>query len=296
METKVLAVNPMDLILSDSSMGAIFKMGELMAGCKATMPDHLRGNTGDCVAIVMQAHQWGMNPFAVAQKTHLVNGTLGYESQLVNAVISSSTAVQGRFKYKAVGDWSQVAKKGWGLAEEKGLGVQVGAFLAGDDEITWGETVWLATVGTRNSPLWKTAPYQQLCYLSLKYWSRLYTPDVLLGVYDKEDIEQPSERKEREINPAQHKASDLNTMFSDTKKEAPKKQAAAEPEFIPKEENNAPTQFQLIKDHISSVVDAQGYGEAAAMYNKALEQKSCSVDDLNALLALLNALHAKLSA
>jgi hypothetical protein len=38
----------------------------------------------------MQAAQWGMNPFAVAQKTHVVNGTLGYEAQLVNAVVSSS--------------------------------------------------------------------------------------------------------------------------------------------------------------------------------------------------------------
>jgi hypothetical protein len=37
----------------------------------------------------MQAAQWGMNPFAVAQKTHVVNGTLGYEAQLVNAVVSS---------------------------------------------------------------------------------------------------------------------------------------------------------------------------------------------------------------
>ena len=188
---------PMDLILNDNAMGAIFKMGELMANCKATIPAHLKGNTGDCVAIVMQAHQWGMNPFAVAQKTHLVNGTLGYESQLVNAVISSSTAVQGRFKYRPVGDWSKVAKKGWGLSEENGLGVQVGAILSGENEITWGETVWLATVGTRNSPLWKTAPYQQLCYLALKYWSRLYTPDVLLGVYDKEDIEQPTDHRTR---------------------------------------------------------------------------------------------------
>jgi hypothetical protein len=44
------------------------------------------------MAIVMQAMQWGMNPYAVAQKTHLVNGVLGYEAQLVNAVIASSSA------------------------------------------------------------------------------------------------------------------------------------------------------------------------------------------------------------
>lgn len=52
------------------------------------------------MAIVMQAMQWGMNPYAVAQKTHTVNGVLGYEAQLVNAVIASSSAIHGRFHYR----------------------------------------------------------------------------------------------------------------------------------------------------------------------------------------------------
>jgi 3-hydroxymyristoyl/3-hydroxydecanoyl-(acyl carrier protein) dehydratase len=60
-----------------------------MADSKATVPAHLAGKPADCLAVTMQA-QWGMNPFAVAQKTHVVNGTLGYEAQLVNAVVSSS--------------------------------------------------------------------------------------------------------------------------------------------------------------------------------------------------------------
>ncbi|VFS64074.1 RecT family [Kluyvera cryocrescens] len=61
-----------------------------MADSKATVPAHLAGKPADCLAVTMQAAQWGMNPFAVAQKTHVVNGTLGYEAQLVNAVVSSS--------------------------------------------------------------------------------------------------------------------------------------------------------------------------------------------------------------
>ncbi|MCV5532933.1 recombinase RecT, partial [Escherichia coli] len=64
----------------------------LMAQAAVTVPEHLRGNPADCMAIIMQAMQWGMNSYAVAQKTHLVNGVLGYEAQLVNAVISSSNA------------------------------------------------------------------------------------------------------------------------------------------------------------------------------------------------------------
>lgn len=51
----------------------------------------------------------------------------------------------------------------------------------------------------RNSTLWADDPRQQLAYLAVKRWSRLYCPDVLLGVYTPDELE---ERTEREINPA----------------------------------------------------------------------------------------------
>jgi hypothetical protein len=157
------------------------------------IPAHLRGKPSDCLAIVMQAARWGMDPFAVAQKTHLVNGTLGYEAQLVNAVISSSRVIEGRFKYEYGGDWE--GRKSGG---EEGLYVRVGAVLHGEIEVTWGENLYLADVTTRNSPLWKTNPKQQLAYLAMKYWARLYCPEVIMGVYTPDEM-QP--RTERDITP-----------------------------------------------------------------------------------------------
>lgn len=59
-----------------------------------------RRKPADCMAVAMQAAQWGMNPFAVAQKTHVVNGTLGYEAQLVNAVISTMSPTKDRINYE----------------------------------------------------------------------------------------------------------------------------------------------------------------------------------------------------
>ncbi|ECP2540867.1 hypothetical protein FZF29_12795 [Salmonella enterica subsp. enterica serovar Brunei] len=53
--------------------------------------------------------------------------------------------------------------------------------------------------GTRNSPLWVSNPKQQIAYLGVKYWARLYCPEVILGVYSPDEVEQ---REEREINPA----------------------------------------------------------------------------------------------
>ena len=160
-------------IFSPTGLQKLQAFAEVMALGKATVPAHLAGKPADCLAVALQAAQWGMNPYAVAQKTHAVNGTLGYEAQLVNAVITSSTAVQGRFKYEYGGDWEKFKPGAANAANERGLFVRVGAVLRGETEITWGEPLFLEFVTTRNSPLWKTAPKQQLAYLAVKYWARL---------------------------------------------------------------------------------------------------------------------------
>jgi hypothetical protein len=178
------------IITNDGNMNRLLSLARLMATSKVTVPKHLQGSEGDCMAIAIQAANWGMNPFAVAQKTHLVNGVLGYEAQLVNAVISASGAIVGGFEYE--------------YKDEGGLQCRVGAVVRGKSEITWGE--WLAekSVTTKNSPLWKTNPRQQLGYLQVKNWARLYAPGAILGVYTTDEL-QPAPQ-EIEINPRQNPA------------------------------------------------------------------------------------------
>ena len=64
------------LILDPQAMQNMVAFADFMCKAVITVPKHLQGNSGDCLAVTMQAMQWGMNPFAVAQKTHLVNATL----------------------------------------------------------------------------------------------------------------------------------------------------------------------------------------------------------------------------
>ncbi len=189
------------LLFDPVAMKQVMGLAEIMSSSKITVPRHFQGSTGDCVAVIMQAAQWGMNPFAVAQKTHIVSGNLGYEAQLVNAVVSSSKAIRGRFHYEYSGDWPN---NGSGNDEW----VRVGAILAGENEITWGERLYPAKVTTKNSPLWKTNPKQQAAYLAVKYWARLYCPDVILGVYSADEFE---DQPEREINPLSKHVDDQKT-------------------------------------------------------------------------------------
>ncbi|MNJ37775.1 RecT family protein [compost metagenome] len=194
------------LVLDGDSLDKMMRLADVMALGRATLPKHFNGNSADCLAVVMQSMQWKMNPFAVAQKTHLVNGVLGYEAQLVNAVITTCAPVVDRLHYEWYGDWEKVIGKfeirkgekgeyrvpGWKMADEEGLGVKVWATFRGEAEPRVLELL-LAQARTRNSTLWADDPRQQLAYLATKRWSRLYCPDVILGVYSPDELEETAQ-------------------------------------------------------------------------------------------------------
>ena len=160
-------------MLEGDSMDKMMRLAEQMATSRLSVPEHLRGNIGDCLAIITQAMLWNMNPFAVAQKTHIVSGRLGYEAQLVIAVVQNSGAIRGpiRFEYRGTDE------------------VRCGAVLRGEPEVTWGEWLSASSVTTKNSPLWKTNQRQQMSYLQAKNWARLYCPGAILGVYSVDELE-----------------------------------------------------------------------------------------------------------
>lgn len=197
-------------IFSPEGMDRLVRFANLMADSKATVPAHLAGKPADCLAVTMQAAQWGMNPFAVAQKTHVVNGTLGYEAQLVNAVVSSSNLLATRLNYKWDGDWSKVSGK---TDKSPSLTVTVWATLKGESEPRT-LTISMAQAGVRNSPLWEQDPRQQLAYLCVKRWARLHAPDVLLGVYTPDELQETAPRVERDITPPASTAAGMNQLIN----------------------------------------------------------------------------------
>ncbi|KMD15226.1 recombinase RecT [Klebsiella pneumoniae] len=196
MENKNIAVidqqapstmNNGSLLLNGDVMDRMLKIADVMSQGISTVPKHLQGKPSDCLAIVMQAARWGMDPYVVGQKTHVINGTLGYEAQLVSAVLTATGAIRGRFHYEYRG-------------EKDLMECRVGAVISGENDITWNEWLCVSEVTIKNSPLWKSNPKQQIGYLQVKYWARAYTPWAILGVYTPDELE---ERVEREINPTQ---------------------------------------------------------------------------------------------
>lgn len=208
-ELDMLLARPsaLSLAMDKDTMAGMQAMARMLAGAKLTVPDHLRGNEGDCLAVVMQATLWGMSPFAVAQKTHIVGGRLGYEAQLIVAALNTSGVLRDRFRVTVFGDWGRILgrfrnEKGSGGGvyqvatwdrdkDEVGLGIEVTNWARGASRPAT-TTLLLAQAGTRFSTLWATDPIQQLTYLAQKKWARVNTPEVLLGVYTPEEQAQIS--------------------------------------------------------------------------------------------------------
>lgn len=192
------------------SFDRVRSFAELMAKGAVSVPKHLRGNMGDCMAITIQALGWKMNPFAVAQKTHLSQGgALGYEAQLVSAILVSTGAIKEEPEYEMIGDWSKVLGKveeregkkrddgspggkyyvaTYTKKDEEGVGVIVRATMGSSGKVRE-LPVMMSQAYPRFSTQWATDPFQQLCYLAIRKWGRLNTPGAILGVYTAEELE-----------------------------------------------------------------------------------------------------------
>ena len=227
---EITTVSSTNLIMQGDSFDRVMTLANLMASGVATVPKHLQKNPADCAAVIMQAMLWNMNPFAVAQKTHLIGGVLGYEAQLVNAAINSLAPTIDRLHYEWLGDWSKIIGKfrelesktqkdthgnpskyrvpGWNIADEAGLCVKVWATLKGESEPRELE-LFMSQARVRNSPLWADDPKQQLAYLAIKRWSRLYCPDVIMGVYTPDEF--VDTHSEKDITPQGAEPEEIQT-------------------------------------------------------------------------------------
>lgn len=181
-----------NLTLTNSSGGInlqtldqVMELAKMMAVSGVAVRKHLRNNPGVCLAIAIQAFEWEMSPYAVANKSYVVNDEIAYEAQLVHAVILRRAPIKERPTATYSGD-----------GETRSICVQV--------ETTDGQTLDYQSpekgkIKVQNSPLWKADPDQQLHYYAVRALARRHFPDVILGIYTRDELEGA-----KDITPTQH--------------------------------------------------------------------------------------------
>lgn len=189
------------------SMGEAMEFAKMMAVSGPMVGKSFRGNPGACLGIAMQAWRVGMDPFPFSQKAYVVSDTIAYEAQLVAAIIHTRAPIEGKPTYSYSGEGVK-------------LSCTVSVKMIGDDEPKVMVSPEVSAITTKNSPLWKTDPRQQLAYYTIRNWARLYCPEIILGVYDVDEMEEAARaERARDITPKADAASALNA-FAGVKAEA----------------------------------------------------------------------------
>lgn len=198
-----------------SNMSQVFEFSKMMAIGGIAVRQHLRGNPGACLAVTIQAIEWRMSPFAVANKSYSVNNQLAYEAQLIHAVILMRAPLKGRPMFRFEGEGGARKCIVWGTLDD------------GTDQVVEYTSPAFDKITPKNSPLWKADPDQQHGYYSVRAFARRHFPDIILGVYAVDEISTPSDAP-RDVTPP--RPSIVQQMDHLSAPDAPETEKASEPE------------------------------------------------------------------
>ena len=156
----------------------LMDMANLMSTAGLMVKDIYRNNPGACMGLIAICAPYGLNPLQVSWKTFQTkaDGPIAYEAQVIVAMLNGSGAVQGGLRYRYEGEGQSRVCIASGV-------------LRGDREPVEVRSPMLGQITVKNSPLWKTDPDQQLAYYTGRSWARRYKPEMLLGVYDVDEMD-----------------------------------------------------------------------------------------------------------
>lgn len=158
------------------SMSEAMEFAKLMSLGRESVPKHCREAPGVCLSICVQALEWRISPLALANKSYVVNDRLCWESALYQTIVARRAPIVGRVKMEFSGEAAKRVCRVWAELDD-GTGIV---------EYT---SPQFAMINPKNSPLWKNDPDQQLFYYSVRSFARRHFPDVMMGVYTVDEMQ-----------------------------------------------------------------------------------------------------------
>ena len=184
--------------LAPQSLDQAIQFSNQMAAC-GLLPAHLKDSPGNCLRLVMQASEWGMNPFGVADATSVIHGKLMYEGKLTAAVINAKGGLSKRLNYIFDGEGSNRTLKVTGT-------------IRGEDEAREVDLTYSQACKINQNGQMQKNPDQQMCYIGARIWGRRHMPELMLGVYGDDEFskegnpdESPEPKAERPAPPKKSK-------------------------------------------------------------------------------------------
>lgn len=181
------------------NMMEVMNFAKLMSVSGLALPVHLRGNPGACLAVCTRALRFGFDPFALAEHSYTMvknvkNGnqwdkveTIAYDSFVIRGIIAAHAKLTGQIVYTYEGQGDErvciaTCQPPGAAAPIVHRSPTLGALKAARGRNDQGVI--------KGSPLWETKPDQQMGYDTGRDLCRLYFPEVLLGWYDKDEMDE----------------------------------------------------------------------------------------------------------
>ena len=155
------------------------------------VPQTYQKNPSNCLIAIEQAQRMHISPLMVMQNLYPIQGRPSWSSKFLIASINASRMFDMELQYDEVKDkdgkpYSCVA---WTM--KNGRRVEVNMQMAKDEG-------WLGKNGSK----WKTMPQLMLRYRAASFFSSLNCPELTMGIYTKEEIED-GDFKEYPMEPIQ---------------------------------------------------------------------------------------------
>jgi hypothetical protein len=198
---------------------------------------------------------------------------MGYEAQLVIAVINANAPIKGRLKPTFTG-------------EGQSRQCAVSATFQAESEPCEYVSPKISDIPTKNSPLWKADPDQQLFYYSARAWARRYCPEIVMGVYTVDELADAENLGTLPSQPAEYGAESAGFLRGKAKNEAVAVMTAALDSCDTVEalesrwETDAPQRKRISQNA------AYGLEEVFEQRKHALAQSKADADDV--VVAVLN--------
>jgi len=199
---------------------------QLMCKAKAMLPAYLHGNPGECLAIVLLARDWGMNPYTVGQHSYIPTGSnrVGFDGQLINAAINNSRRLVMPLRYEYEGEGQNLTCTAYGLLyyydfEDHQLKKEPAERIV---KVTMPKNIKKQSakgstyiVDKGNSTLWDSDPEQQLAYKAARWWCRKFVPEILMGVYTPQEVMEMGQQHKPGRDATATPASNIDSIIKD---------------------------------------------------------------------------------
>jgi hypothetical protein len=162
---------------------ALFEHGLRVATMfsKSTMiPEHFKGNVGNCMIALNMAERFGVDIFMMMQNIYVIGGKPGLEGKLVIALINQCgkfTPLQYKFEKDSKG--KVIACTAFATHKETREKLE--------QTVTW-EMVQAEGWDKKPGSKWKTIPTLMFQYRSATFFARTYCPEVILGMQTTDEI------------------------------------------------------------------------------------------------------------